>query len=74
MTAQVQKAANLHPATKYWLSVNYPDRLERVEFETMTDATGEFCRCQLRSVGAKSALIEQVHPDGSKFPVARWAR
>lgn len=72
--SQVQKAANLATATQYWLSVHYPDRLERVEFSTFTEATGEFCRCQLRSVGATSAIIEQVHPNGDKFPVARWAR
>jgi hypothetical protein len=72
--SQVQKAANLDTATKYRLSVHYPERLEQIEFSTFTEATGEFCRCQLRSVGADSAIIEQVSPNGDKSPVARWSR
>jgi len=56
----------------FQLLVTFPERLQVTEFTSCSEALVEFARNQRLAVGAKSAVVEQIDPNGSRHAVARW--
>lgn len=56
----------------FQVHVSFPDRLRISEFTSVSEALVEFVDAQKLTVGAASAIVQQVDEHGVRHPVARW--